>query len=462
MKILNKFIWSKTEPKNKNDVWFDGSVFRIFKEEEWQAFTIPIDVIEKVTEILKNASEVYQEKLEAGYGIIIEDNVISAVTPNYHAEENEDGYIKNRTHYIKGVTITSEGFYDSKSGRILYRDRDITLPEDGSTVQLEIGPPVSACFIKGAKKIQITSPSDWLKLRPIKVVDEVVPLSEMYIPETIARKQELTELSMKVDALDPQNGSKQGIIRQMQTWSQAADKSYSYVMSDIVRGAIPQANMDLFTSAGAVFNEESGYFELNGLTDISYEEMVKIYSDTKSFVRKNDLTVAFRGSSARTNFPIYDVTPSSGDQGLYFEPDLRGILFGSNMECCAVFADTLKDSDTIVSTTMVTDSYKMAYSSQKLKKIIGCINMKNVTYDNQSFYNCFSLEDVFLLNLKISLSIKQSARLSNKSILYMISNSAATSAIEIILHTDAYARAMADVEIMAALEAHPNVSLATV
>ena len=50
MKILNKFIWSKTEPKNKNDVWFDGSVFRLFKEEEWQAFTLPVDIAEKIAE----------------------------------------------------------------------------------------------------------------------------------------------------------------------------------------------------------------------------------------------------------------------------------------------------------------------------------------------------------------------------------------------------------------------------
>lgn len=51
MKILNKFIWSKTEPKNKNDVWFDGSVFRLFKEEEWQAFTINLQDANEVVKL---------------------------------------------------------------------------------------------------------------------------------------------------------------------------------------------------------------------------------------------------------------------------------------------------------------------------------------------------------------------------------------------------------------------------
>lgn len=37
----------------------------------------------------------------------------------------------------------------------------------------------------------------------------------------------------------------------------------------------------------------------------------------------------------------------------------------------------------------------------------------------------------------------------------------ATSAITITLHADAYARAMANADIVAALQAHPNVSLAS-
>lgn len=77
MKILNKFIWSKKEPSNKNDIWFDGSTWRMYTEEAWQSFTLPVDAADKVAKVLENASEVYQEKLNAGYGIIIEGNTIS-------------------------------------------------------------------------------------------------------------------------------------------------------------------------------------------------------------------------------------------------------------------------------------------------------------------------------------------------------------------------------------------------
>ena len=82
MKILNKFIWSKKEPSNKNDIWFDGSTWRMYTEEAWQSFTLPVDAADEVTKMLENASEVYQEKLNAGYGIIIEGNTISVDDSN--------------------------------------------------------------------------------------------------------------------------------------------------------------------------------------------------------------------------------------------------------------------------------------------------------------------------------------------------------------------------------------------
>jgi hypothetical protein len=39
MKTFNEIVWSKKEPINKNDIWFDGTVFKIYKDGEWQAIT---------------------------------------------------------------------------------------------------------------------------------------------------------------------------------------------------------------------------------------------------------------------------------------------------------------------------------------------------------------------------------------------------------------------------------------
>jgi len=62
---------------------------------------------------------------------------------------------------------------------------------------------------------------------------------------------------------------KRGVIRQTQTWTGSDATGYDYTMSNLVYGLIPQASIDLFVNAGAVFNSETGYFELNGLTDNS-------------------------------------------------------------------------------------------------------------------------------------------------------------------------------------------------
>lgn len=63
--------------------------------------------------------------------------------------------------------------------------------------------------------------------------------------------------------------------------------------------------------------------------------------------------------------------------------------------------------------------------------------------------------------MKGSLGFKDSPLLSNESVLFLINHEAATSAITITLHPDAYARAMANADILAALEQHTNISLAS-
>lgn len=37
MKIFNKVIWSNKEPENKNDIWFDGSTWKIYTGETWKS-----------------------------------------------------------------------------------------------------------------------------------------------------------------------------------------------------------------------------------------------------------------------------------------------------------------------------------------------------------------------------------------------------------------------------------------
>ena len=89
------------------------------------------------------------------------------------------------------------------------------------------------------------------------------------------------------------------------------------------------------------------------------------------------------------------------------------------------------------------------------------MNLTDCNVADELFRFCPELRIVKLYAIKLSIVISDSPKLTSKSILYMITNEAATSAITITLHADAYARAMANADIVAALQAHPNVSLAS-
>jgi hypothetical protein len=75
------------------------------------------------------------------------------------------------------------------------------------------------------------------------------------------------------------------------------------------------------------------------------------------------------------------------------------------------------------------------------------------------FYNCSSLTTANLKNVKLAYQLNNSALLSKESLLYLINNEAAASAITIKLASYAYNRWATDTDIVAALANHPNISI---
>ena len=77
-----------------------------------------------------------------------------------------------------------------------------------------------------------------------------------------------------------------------------------------------------------------------------------------------------------------------------------------------------------------------------------------------TFGNCRSLKFIELKNITKAYQLSESALLSKESLLYLINNEAATSAITIKLASYAYTRLANDADIVAALANHPNISIA--
>ena len=86
-------------------------------------------------------------------------------------------------------------------------------------------------------------------------------------------------------------------------------------------------------------------------------------------------------------------------------------------------------------------------------------NTSKVTKTNNMFNYCYSLVYTHLKNINIGCKFNFSSLLSKDSILYIINNESATSAITITLHSYAYTRLANDADVVAALNNHPNISL---
>lgn len=235
-----------------------------------------------------------------------------------------------------------------------------------------------------------------------------------------------------VDAL-----GKWGVVSQTQTWTQAADGGYDHTMSNQVRGLIPQSFIDDAVSAGATFNATTGYFEVNGLTDISYNEMHDLLA-----IRPLVITACAVGTITLQNYPkcprtlptLYRKTASISAYNFFRVNAQVGET--TPLESVGISQDM-----PLIFTTFE----QLFYGSPYLKRVYGVLKKTGTGGNfNLCFANCASLEDVSINGLDKNISIAQSGRLTLASVVYMVDNAANSSAITITLHATAYARCQAD------------------
>lgn len=205
---------------------------------------------------------------------------------------------------------------------------------------------------------------------------------------------------------------------------------------------------DLYISAGAVYNERTGFYELNGLTDITEEEMRNIYILYITNSPKAEHIVSWLSypNDFRTN-----IAPR-----VYYVSNIQNSI-GSNsvLEVLVLSASAL----------YIQNSVAVAHGSfPKLRRVVGYwvyANNDPSKYDfayGQPFQNCPLLEEIRMKDINKSHTFAVSTNLSKESVLYMITNAnppsgAAAGSIAITLHPTAYARMKDDADIVAALEA---------
>lgn len=213
---------------------------------------------------------------------------------------------------------------------------------------------------------------------------------------------------------------------------------------------------DLYISAGAVYNEATGFYELNGLTDITEEQMRVIYNryliDIGTNSRASGWLILNNGE--RTNLPC--ITRADIFNGM------DNSISGGNVEVLRICA---ANSEDYIRTCYIESTMSVAHLPMpKLKKVIGIWRYyrdspNNFNFDyGQPFSKCPLLEEIRMEKINKSHTFAVSPNLSKESVLYMITNAnppsgAAVGSITITLHPTAYARLKDDADIVAALEA---------
>lgn len=238
---------------------------------------------------------------------------------------------------------------------------------------------------------------------------------------------------------------------------EAAGAVWNGTGADIVK-TTPWADM-VDDDADKSVVHKAGYWYLNGLGDITNEQMRIIFIETNNFLATVQSTAVgyYTQMHFRVNLPLptYKITFARIRNSNYLDA-FRSLY---NLEAI-VIPEYDNGSQPNWCFRPVNIQTMFAYDSV-LKHISGLINLGSCENVSTPFLRCYELRSVKLYGIKLNLDISSSSKLTSKSILYMIQNEAATSAIAITLHADAYARAMANADIVAALQAHPNVSLAS-
>ena len=170
---------------------------------------------------------------------------------------------------------------------------------------------------------------------------------------------------------------------------------------------------------GAVYNRSTGFFELNGLRDITTEEMALIYATTAHFGTASASEVVRIPGTIRTNFEA-----DSSNLGASL-----ATVSSQTLEVLAIKSSGAKGW-TLLSWTLS--------NLYNLHEISGPIKLQSI--DRNCFIRLNNLTDIKLTGLNYNFDISGAPALSAASVCYMVDHATNTTPITITLHPDAYAR----------------------
>ncbi|MBD5367263.1 MAG: hypothetical protein HDR82_09770 [Bacteroides sp.] len=201
--------------------------------------------------------------------------------------------------------------------------------------------------------------------------------------------------------------------------------------------------IDLWNQACGIwgkYNEETGYFELNGINDIDYQEALRIHTYCEGWCMNLSQTGGFGPLSRNLNIrTAYPITLAAGDCHL----QMNGFAQTNN----TIEVIRILDND---HNNLVDNISYAFYWCSKLKHIYGHIICRpnNKVNTNSAFTKCNNLETLFLKHIDTNLVIKESSKLSLESFQYLVKHGNTQvsgtlikdNPITITVHPDVYAK----------------------
>lgn len=215
------------------------------------------------------------------------------------------------------------------------------------------------------------------------------------------------------------------VLSSMNTEIEANTASISAVEGNINTS---QGNRALYVAAGAVYNEQTGFYELNGLTDITEEQMRVIYTACGGNSTLNNLNERYYGWNIRTNIPFHTAIGTN--------------KYPASISALFAYCNQLEVFQTTANGGMLTvnSCSSLFYNCLSLARVNGVVDVYNATDYDQMFHNCIKLESINVKRIIRNISFSDSPLLSLESLQYLITNAVNTSAITVTVHADVYAK----------------------
>ena len=185
-----------------------------------------------------------------------------------------------------------------------------------------------------------------------------------------------------------------------------------------------------YRRCGAVYNRSTGYWELNGLTDLTEEDMLNIFLWSSCLLNlPNDMSYIFLYAPLRTTLhAVTDHDWNLRTEGVV----MTGMCMGSDIEVLSLTNPEGGSGGVI----LISDASNAFNRCSELVRIADCLDADNSTTNvfANAFIGCSMLREVSIRNLNSSLDFSSCPLITYNSMKFIVDNSRPSQNITITVH----------------------------